>query len=268
MRERDTKIDVYGPCGAETKSQVKQTGEKVLSLNGHSLEQPRSRILRASLWKPRTRRSWDGVKEEGIPWLDEVLETGQDVATEVTRASDVYALAENLAHTDKANLLLWIGARNQNHFDQEEIAEAIKEYLPKSTQLMIKNPPWPDKEHWEGVYDHVLSTGFPEDRVLGCYRGFFPYGPNPDNLRNIPDWKIAHEIKQRTGLRMIGDFGHLGKTAKANLAQLKAAKKAGVLEWLDGVMLEVHPSPAEALSDRSSQLSFQQLDEAVAIIES
>ena len=81
---------------------------------------------------------------------------------------------------------------------QTEIAKLIKKHAPKETLLLIKNQPWHDQKHWEGILSHVLSSGLSKNRIILCHRGFQPDGQeNPHNFRNLPDFDMAMAVKKK-----------------------------------------------------------------------
>lgn len=123
------------------------------------------------------------------------------------------ALDATLPHLkENGKILMWLGVRNQNHFLQREIARVAAQNA--HIVMMIKNQPWPNDPHWEGITAHVLDVGFPKERLLNCYRGMAPspHDDNPLGLRNLVDFESAMRMKEKTGLAMLFDPSHTGGT--------------------------------------------------------
>jgi chorismate mutase len=244
-------ILIVGPCAAESRQQVIETAKRLKERDVH--------IMRASHRKPRTRPGFEGVGEEGIPWLAEVTKLGITVATEVLLPDHVSEVVKGIsAEGNPANILLWLGSRNQNHFLQQEIAKTMLGETDDSVKLMIKNQPWRDESHWLGIVDHVTDAGFPPERIILCHRGFAPGNENnPQRLRNLPDWNMAMRVKRITGLPMIIDPSHIGGSVENVFKVVEEAKKFP----FDGLMIEVHPAPTTAKTDVRQQLNISELDQ-------
>ena len=245
------KLIIAGPCAAETEEQILFSAQEAKKRNVD--------FLRVSLWKPRTKPGFDGLGDEGISLLVKVATMNVNPATEViipTHAEKVIKAV--LKATPKGKILIWIGARNQNHYIQQEIARAVAN--EKRVLLMVKNQPWPNLEHWEGIVEHVLHGGIDPKNLLVCHRGFSPNGhPNPYGYRNVPDYEMAMKIKAKTGLPIIFDPSHTGGSVKNVFRIAKEAKKYP----FDGMIIEVHPNPKTAKSDAKQQLNWKEFDRLV-----
>ncbi|MBI5152377.1 hypothetical protein HZA39_02490 [Candidatus Peregrinibacteria bacterium] len=253
-----SKIIIAGPCAAESQEQIESTADKISALGNI--------IMRASIFKPRTRPGFEGLGEKGIKLLIKAAEKGIAVATEVMLPEHVNMILEKIADLpEKPELILWIGSRNQCHISQREIAKIIHEKAPKSTKLMIKNQPWKDEAHWIGIVEHVLSSGLAPERIILCHRGFCPdSNPNPNMFRNLPDYTMAMRIKAATKLPMIIDPSHIGGSIKNVFCIIEEANKFN----FDGMMVEVHPDPKNAETDAKQQLNFDEFEDLLAIINS
>lgn len=252
----EQKIIIAGPCAAESKKQIISCAM--------TLKKRGIKIMRASLWKPRTKPGFEGVGKDGLSWIAEATQKGIVMATEVLFPEQVdqvvIGVIENNGNPN--NLLFWIGSRNQNHKTQKGIADRVCN-ISKKIKLMIKNQPWRDEAHWLGIVDHVLSTGLPSNRVILCHRGFSSgWSANPLGLRNIPDWEMAMKVREKTRLPMLIDPSHIGGTVE-NIFRIA---KESIRHSFDGVMVEVHPSPKKAKTDIKQQLTFGQLDKLLKII--
>ncbi len=227
-------ILISGPCSAETKNQT------ILSCEGAARQG--ASILRAGIWKPRTRPdSFEGVGNIGLEWLKSAGEKTQlPVAIEVANTKHVELAL-------KAGIdIFWIGARTSvNPFTVQEITEAMKGL---DIPVFIKNPVNPDLELWLGAIERFYKSGI--KKIAAIHRGFSVYKPKP--YRNLPMWEIPIELRRRIpNLEIICDPSHIcgNRTLLQDISQ-----KALDLEF-DGLMIETHYDPAMALSDASQQLT-------------
>lgn len=240
-------IIIAGPCAAESRERILKSIKEAKTRNID--------YIRISLWKPRTRPGFDGLGEKGIKLLVEAAKQGINPATEVIIPEHAYKAMDAVLKIPNAKLLLWIGSRNQNHFVQKEIAKVASR--DKRVKLMVKNQPWSSKEHWEGIIDHCLSGGINPENLLICHRGFIPNGHgNPHGYRNIPDYEMAMDIKQKTGLSMIFDPSHTGGSVDNVFRIISEASQYS----FDGIIIETHPNPKEALTDAKQQITWKQFD--------
>lgn len=242
------RLIIAGPCAAEDHTQVTSTADALKNLG--------ITAFRACLWKPRTQPGFDGIGSVmGAPILENVSRTtGMIVATEVLLPEHARELLINLVWKNPhQQYVFWIGARNQNHLIQQGIADVLKN--EPNVYLMFKNQVWRDERHWVGIYEHIVKTGYPQERIMICHRGFMPTGDNPRGYRNIPDYAMAMRVKQATGAPMILDPSHIGGDSEKVLEVIAEAHE---YDW-DGYMIEVHPNPKAALTDASQQLTIAQL---------
>src|SRR3974390_2339218 len=148
---------ISGPCSAETEEQVLQTAKQI-AVTG------KVDMLRAGIWKPRTRPgTFEGVGTKGLPWLQQAKKmTGLPVTVEVATGKQV----EDALHFDVD--VLWIGARTTvNPFSVQEVADALRGV---DVPVLIKNPINPDIELWTGAVERVAKAGI---RQIGLiHRGF------------------------------------------------------------------------------------------------
>lgn len=244
-------IIIAGPCAAESREQIIASVKEAKKRNVD--------FMRISLWKPRTKPGFDGLGKSGIPFLVEVAKMGINPATEVLLPPHAKAVMNAVLPVlrKEGKLLLWIGSRNQNHLVQQQIAKVASK--DERVFLLVKNQPWAEEKHWEGIIEHVLAGGISEDRLILCHRGFTPNGHNPLELRNVPDYEMSMRIKSKTDLPMVFDPSHTGGSV---LNVLKLASEASKHDF-DGVMVEVHPNPTNALTDAKQQLTWEQFDRMV-----
>lgn len=240
-------IIIAGPCAAESREQILL-----------SIAEAKKRdvdFLRISLWKPRTKPGFDGLGDEGIPLLVEAAKMGVNPSTEVIIPQHAEKVVKAVLEASKtAKVLVWIGARNQNHYIQQEIARAVAG--EDRVMLMVKNQPWNSEEHWDGIIEHVLYGGIKKDHLLICHRGFTPNGHNPHGYRNVPDYVLARKIKEKWNLPMLFDPSHTGGSVENVFKIAKEASK----EDFDGLIVEVHPDPKNAKTDAKQQLTWEEFD--------
>lgn len=251
MRPTTSLITIAGPCAAETEEQV------LLSIN----EAKRRNVdyVRVSLWKPRTKPGFDGMKEAGIPLLQQAVAMGVNPATEVLVPEQAQNILDAvLPMLGNRRIMLWVGSRNQNHYIQQEIARVASQ--DGRVTLMVKNQPWQCEQHWQGIVEHTLAGGIDPQNVILCHRGFMANGNNPLGLRNVPDSEMAMRIRNQNRMAMVLDLSHTAGTAD-KVALM--AEEACRLPY-DGVVVEVHPNPRFAWTDAKQQLTWEQLDQLMA----
>ena len=233
-------VIIAGPCSAESEKQVLETA--------HKLKKHKNLIFRAGIWKPRTRpNSFEGAGEKGLKLLQLAKkETGFKTTTEVAKAAHV-----SLAIKHEIDIL-WIGARTTgNPFAIQEIAEALKGI---NIPVMVKNPINPELNLWIGAIERLKDAGI--ENIAAINRGFFAY--ENSKYRNTPQWQIAVDLKRKfPTIPIICDPSHI--SGKSNLIY-EVAQKAMDLNY-DGLMIETHIDPANALSDSQQQITPQKLDE-------
>ena len=247
------RILVAGPCAAETPEQI-----------GVSLREAKARgvdFVRISLWKPRTKPGFDGLKEAGIPLLAQAAQMGLNPATEILVPSQAQAVMDGVLPTlpENARLMLWIGARNQNHYVQQEIARVAA--ADSRVCLMLKNQPWSSESHWEGILEHAFEGGMAAENLFLCHRGFTPESTDTRGLRNVPNSAMAMRIREKTGVPMLLDVSHIAGAVD----KLAVTAQESVTHAYDGMVIEVHPTPRQAWTDASQQITWTELD---ALLES
>jgi chorismate mutase len=152
---------ISGPCSAETEVQVLETADRLKATG-------KVDMLRAGIWKPRTRPgSFEGIGTKGLPWLQQAKRnTGLPITVEVATGKQV----EDALHFDVD--VLWIGARTTvNPFSVQEVADALRGV---NVPVLIKNPINPDLELWTGAVERVAKAGV--NNIGLIHRGFSSYG--------------------------------------------------------------------------------------------
>ena len=240
IKEASRPFLIAGPCSAESPEQVMSVAKK-LAASG------KTQLLRAGIWKPRTRpNSFEGMGDIALPWLVEAgRETGLPVTTEIA----------NRNHTElalKAGVdVLWIGARTTvNPFAIQEIADVLKGV---DIPVMIKNPVNPDLDLWIGAFERLEKAGVRD--LSAIHRGFSIY--KHPKYRNVANWEIPIALRERLpNIPIICDPSHI--SGNRDLL-LEVSQKAMDLNF-DGLMIETHPTPEKAWSDAAQQLTPEALN--------
>lgn len=216
-----------GPCSVENEEQMLQAARAVKAAG--------AQILRGGAFKPRTLPySFQGLGKEGLELLAEARdETGLPIITEVMSTEDV-ELVE--AYTD----ILQIGARNMQNFS------LLKKVGRSNKPVMLKRGMSATFNEWLGCAEYILSEGNTD--VILCERGIRTFEQITRNTLDISAAPIIHQISH---LPVIIDPSHGTGTRSLVEPMAKAAIAAGA----DGVMIEVHPHPEDALCDGGQSLS-------------
>jgi 3-deoxy-7-phosphoheptulonate synthase len=219
-------VVMAGPCSVESREQVLDVATRVKAAGAS--------ILRGGAFKPRTSPyAFQGLEEEGLKFLDEARrETGLPVITEVMEADKIAVVAE---HSD----ILQIGARNVQNFSLlRRVAEAGKPVLLKrgmSTSI----------QEWLLSAEYILAGGNPN--VILCERGIRTF---ETATRFTLDLNAVPVVKKLTHLPVVVDPSH----GTGHWEYVEAMACAGIAAGADGLIIEVHPKPEEALSDGPQSL--------------
>jgi len=238
----DGKFLVAGPCSAETEEQLIQTALQLSELPIF--------MLRAGIWKPRTRpNAFEGVGEKGLTWLNLASKTtGLPVCVEVASPEHVeLALKYDID-------ALWIGARSTaNPFTVQAIADALKGCdLP----VFVKNPVNPDLQLWLGAIERIYNAGI--KRIAAIHRGFSVYGQH--RYRNFPQWEIPIELRRiLPNIEILCDPSHICGKRDMIFEISQHALNMG----FEGLMIESHINPDNAWSDAAQQVTPHQLEQII-----
>ncbi len=231
---------IAGPCSAETEAQVLKIA--------HQLKDTDTTVLRAGIWKPRTRPgNFEGVGALGLKWLQKAKEeTGLLTATEVANANHVeLALQHDID-------ILWVGARTTvSPFIVQELADALK---GTDKTVLIKNPVNPDLSLWLGAVERFYEAGVHNLGVI--HRGFSTY--EKTHYRNNPEWQIPIDLQNRfPDLPLILDPSHIAGRRDIIFDLCQTALDLNY----DGLMVETHFDPDNAWSDAKQQITPATLDQ-------
>ena len=203
-------------------------------------------VLRAGLWKPRSHpATFQGVGAEGLPWLTQAaMQLGCPAATEVAQPEHLTAAYEaGLRH-------FWIGARTTSNPFMVDALAGTPVADKQDVVWYIKNPTSPDIDLWCGAVERLTKAGYRQ--ICAIHRGFALGEHSTGMYRNTPVWSVAIEFKRRyPSIPLLTDASHIAGRAERVAEVAEQAMRMG----MDGLMIEVHQTPAEALSDAEQQLT-------------
>ncbi len=221
-----------GPCAVENRETLMETARGVRARG--------AKVLRGGAFKPRTSPySFQGLGEEGLEFMAEAREeTGLLVVTEVLSPGDVELVS---SYAD----ILQIGARNmQNYSLLHEVGAVDKPVLLKRGMMA-------SVEEWLMSAEYVLSGG--NQRVILCERGIRTF---EGYTRNTLDLSAVPLVKGLSHLPVVVDPSH--GTGRSDL--VPAMARAAIAAGADGLLIEVHPRPEEALSDGPQSLTMEEFE--------
>ncbi len=222
-----TPVVMAGPCAVESREQLLETAQLV--------KEGGAQFIRGGAYKPRTSPyAFQGLEEEGLKYLAEAREkTGLAVVTEVTVVEAVDTVA---AYAD----LLQVGARNMQNFG------LLKAVGRAGKPVMLKRGLAATIDEWLNAAEYIMNEGNPN--VILCERGIRTY---ETYTRNTFDISAIPAIKHLSHLPIIADPSH--GTGKWRM--IKPVSLASIAAGADGLIIEVHPNPARALSDGPQSLT-------------
>jgi len=231
-------VVMAGPCAVESRTQLLEAAE--IAREGGA------QFLRGGAFKPRTSPySFQGLERQGLEYLAEAREaTGLKIVTEVVDVTSVAMVAE---YAD----VLQIGARNMQNF---RLLQAVGQ---AGKPVLLKRGIAATISEWLHAAEYILSEG--NYRVALCERGIRTF---EEYTRNTLDLSAVVAAKRLSHLPVIVDPSH--GTGRRELVGPMAM--AAVAAGADGLMVEMHPNPAEALSDGPQSLDPDQYRELMAAV--
>lgn len=222
-------VVIAGPCSVESRDQILEAARGVSEAG--------ATLLRGGAFKPRSSPySFQGLGEEGLEFLAEARETtGLGIVTEVVAPEDVQLVA---SYAD----VLQIGARNMQNFrllsyvGEQEKAVLLKRGMMATVEELLL------------AAEYIVASGNP--RVILCERGIRTF---EQSTRNTLDLCVVPVLKEKTHLPVIVDPSH----AAGRRELVPALSRAAVAAGADGLIVEVHPQPDEALSDGRQSLTVE-----------
>ncbi len=230
---------IAGPCSIESEKQLKDTGDAVKA-SGASL-------LRGGIWKMRTSlKSFQGLGEESFQFIKKVKsEIGLPLISEVTDARQI----EELASVVDA---YQVGARNMHNYS------LLKELGRQPKPVLLKRNFSAFIDEWLKASEYILNEG--NEQVILCERGIRTF---ETATRNTLDLNAVVYAKKHSQLPVIVDPSHAVGISELVAPLCYASAAAGA----DGLIVEVHPNPAAALSDGAQALNFQSFDQMMRQLE-
>jgi 3-deoxy-7-phosphoheptulonate synthase len=221
-------VIIAGPCAVESEKQLMQTAE--------SVKKAGATILRGGAFKPRTSPfSFQGLQEKGLELLANVREKlGIPVVTEVVNPQDVKLVS---TYAD----MLQIGSRNMQNFAL--LTDAGKSGRP----VVLKRGFSCTITEWLTAADYLLAEG--KNKVVLCERGIRTF---EDSIRFSLDISAVPVIRRNSHLPVIVDPSH----AAGHYTLVPAIARGAIAAGADGLLIEVHPNPKEALVDGLQSLSL------------
>ncbi len=221
---------IAGPCSVESEEQVLKATEIVKKAGAN--------MLRGGAYKPRTSPySFQGLGRVGLRYLKKAGEQYElPIVTEVTDTRDVFLISE---YAD----VLQIGARNMQNYSL--LIEVGKCGRP----VLLKRGMNATIEEWLNCAEYIMNAGNPN--VILCERGIRTM---ETYTRNTLDLSAVAALKNLTHLPIVVDPSHA--TGRAELVEPMSL--SAVMAGCDGLEIEVHPSPKDALSDSAQQLNGEQ----------
>jgi len=221
-------VIIAGPCSVESREQVMACAKVVKECGGH--------LLRGGCFKPRTSPyAFQGLGYEALDLLEEAGRTyGLPIVTEVMHPADLEQVAK------KADVIQ-LGARNMQNF------ALLKEVGRIDRPVMLKRGMMASIDEWLQAAEYILAHG--NQQVILCERGIRTF---ETATRNTLDLSAVPVVKELSHLPVIVDPSHACGTWRWVPAMTEAALACGA----HGVMVEIHPEPAKALSDGPQALEF------------
>lgn len=226
---------IAGPCSVESKSQILETA--------HAVREAGANALRGGVFKPRTSPyAFQGLGEEGLEYLAEAREqTGMPIVVEIMSQTQLEVM---LKYVD----VFQVGARNMQNFN---LLRALGE---TRKTILLKRGLSATIEELLMSAEYILAGG--NKQVILCERGIRTF---ETATRNTTDINAIPVLKNLTHLPVILDPSH--STGHADY--VAAIARAGIAAGADGLIVEVHPEPAKAVSDGKQSLKPEKFAEMV-----
>jgi 3-deoxy-7-phosphoheptulonate synthase len=227
---------IAGPCSVETEEQIFATAELLHKLG--------IKFIRGGAYKPRTSPySFMGLGKKGLELLSEAAK--QYDLRVVTEIMDLSLLDEVYQYAD----VLQVGSRNmQNFYMLNELGKTDK-------PILLKRGMHAKVTEWLLAAEYVLSGG--NEKVILCERGIRSFDPES---RNVMDVGVIPLIKELSHLPIIADPSHGTGAASRVESMAMACAAAGS----NGLIIEVHPNPKQALSDSAQAVNFTQFEHLIS----
>ena len=220
-------VVIAGPCSVESEEQTIKTAQEVKAAGAN--------MLRGGAFKPRTSPyDFQGLGLQGLKILEKAKQaTGLPIVTEVTDPRDVSWVSE---YAD----VLQIGTRNMQNFS------LLKEVGKLDKPVLLKRGMYSTLKEWLNCAEYILAAGNPN--VILCERGIRTF---ETYTRNTLDLSIVPSVKETSHLPIIVDPSH----GTGRLSIIESMSLAAMAAGADGIMVEVHCRPGEAMCDKDQAMS-------------
>ena len=222
---------IAGPCAVESKEQVMTTAEGLKKIG--------IQVMRGGAYKPRTSPySFHGLKEEGLKILAEAGHAHELLV--ITEVVDVRDLGLVSRYSD----ILQVGSRNMQNFT------LLAEVGLSDKPVLLKRGYAATIEEWLLAAEYIMAAG--NKQVILCERGIRTF---ENYTRNTLDISAVSALKTLSHLPVIVDPSH----ATGRKEMIPSVSKASIAAGADGLMIEVHPKPEEALCDGFQSLNLEEM---------
>ncbi len=232
---------IAGPCSVESEEQIVEIAKEVKELGAN--------FLRGGAFKPRTSPyAFQGLKYEGLELLKKAkAKTGLPIVTELMSPYDIETFVENVD-------VIQVGARNMQNFD------LLKELGKTNKPILLKRGLSATIEEWLMSAEYIMAGG--NENVILCERGIRTF---ETYTRNTLDLSAVPAVKKLSHLPVVIDPSH----SAGKYWMVEPLAKAAVAVGADGLIIEVHNDPANALCDGPQSIKpekFAKLMEELRVI--
>ncbi|OPJ56177.1 3-deoxy-7-phosphoheptulonate synthase [Clostridium chromiireducens] len=232
---------IAGPCSVESEEQITEIAKEVKKIGAN--------FLRGGAFKPRTSPyAFQGMKYEGLELLKKAREnTGLPIVTELMSPYDIETFVENVD-------VIQVGARNMQNFD------LLKELGKTNKPILLKRGLSATIEEWLMSAEYIMAGG--NENVILCERGIRTF---ENYTRNTLDLSAVPAVKKLSHLPIVIDPSH----SAGKYWMVEPLAKAAVAVGADGLIIEVHNDPANALCDGPQSIKpskFAKLMEELRVI--
>lgn len=237
--KKNEKLIIAGPCAVESYEQMKLV---CLELQKNNIK-----FLRAGAFKPRTSPyDFQGLEYEGLNILKQIKEEfSLKIVSEIPSAELLDSFIDTVD-------IIQVGARNMQNF-------ALLKALSKTNKpILLKRGFSNTLEEWLLASEYLLIGG--NQNIILCERGIRTF---ETNTRNTLDLGAVITIKQNYDIPIITDPSH----ASGKSSHVIPLSLASIASGADGLMIEIHPNPIEAKSDRMQALSFNEFENLIKQIQ-
>lgn len=229
LKSENNFLIIAGPCSIESEAQMNEL-----------MDSPAfSPVVRGGLYKMRTNPdSFQGMREKGVELVAKLkTERDFDFVTEISDPRQIELL-------DPITSVYQVGTRNMYNY------ELLKELSTLGKPVLLKRGFSATLKEWIGATEYL--SGLSEEQIILCERGIRAFEPE---LRNHLDLGSVIWLKENTNFKVIVDPSH----AMGHAKYVRRACLASIAAGADGILVEVHPEPAKALSDAHQALNIDEL---------